>query len=304
MIIPSKLNKGDTIVVIAPSGAIEDEDILKINESIKLLEDFGFNVVFSENAYENDLGYGTYARKRADDINEMFSRTDIKAILVATGGFASCTTFDYLDYKLIRENPKILCGFSDATSIENVISDKCGIVTYSGPTLKSMTSWDTDYAYEQFIKKFAFADSNLFEEDDECFTIIEGNAEGELIGGNLSLIAKMCAGKHKINFDNKILFLEELYYEAPPGLVYENLYYLKQNGVFDKIKGIWLGNYEGEIPIEKVLFDVFENDITIPVIKSNNFGHTDKKMIIPIGVNAKIDTNEKIKIKLTQKIVN
>lgn len=304
MIIPRRIKKGDTIGIIAPSGIIEDCDICKINESVKLLEDFGFKVIFSENAYENDWGYCVSAEKRAKDINEMFSCKDVQAILVATGGCNSSSVFDYLNYDLIKNNPKILCGFSDANSIQNVISDRCGFATYNGTTLKAMTSWQTDYAYNQFIKKFVDVDSNLFERDEECYTINEGTAEGELIGGNLSLISKLCTGKYKVDFKNKILFLEELCYEAPPELVCENLFYLKQNGVFDEIKGVWFGNYSGDVPIEKIIMDVLGENIDFPIIKSDNFGHVDKKMIIPIGLRAKIDTNENVKIKLLDKICN
>lgn len=293
MQVPYKLKKGDTIGVIAPSGLIQDCDLEKINESVKLLEEFGFKVLFAKNCYENDFGYTVSAKKRADDINEMFSNKDVKAIITATGGYNSSDVFDYLDYDMIKQNPKILCGFSDATSIENIISSKCDMVTYSSTTLKSMTSWETDYGFKQFIKKFYEGDNNLFEENEECFVINEGASEGDLIGGNLSLITKLSSGKYSINFDNKILFIEELIYECPPEQVSANLYTLKQNGVFDKLSGIWVGNYEGEVPMEKIIFDVLDNNPKFPIIKSNNFGHVDEKMVIPIGIKARIDTKSK-----------
>ena len=300
MIVPNKLKKGDTIGVIAPSGIIQDCDIEKINESVNLLEKYGFKVLFAKNCYENDWGYSASAKKRADDINEMFFNKDVKAILVATGGYNSISVCDYLDYKLIKNNPKILCGFSDATSIENVISSKCDLVTYNATTLKSMTSWDTDYGFKQFIKKFVEGNNNLFEADEECFVINDGFAEGKLIGGNLSLITRLCSGKYGINFENKILFIEDLVFECPPEEVCENFFILKQNGILDKVLGIWIGNYNGEVPMEKILFDVLDNKPKIPIIKSENFGHIDKKMVIPIGITARIDTNGSTKIKLLE----
>lgn len=300
MQVPNKLKKGDTIGVIAPSGIIRDCDINKINESVRLLEEYGFNVLFAKNCYEDDWGYSASAKKRADDINEMFSNKEVKAIIAATGGYNSSSVFDYLDFEMIKNNPKILCGFSDTTSIENVISDKCDFVTYSGTTLKAMTSWDTDYAFKQFIKKFVNGDNNLFEKDEECFVINDGIAEGELVGGNLSLIARLCSGVYQIDFDNKILFIEDLVEESPVEVVCENLYKLKQNGVFDIISGIWIGNYDGEVPMEKILFDVLDNNPKFPIIKSENFGHIDKKMVIPIGIRARIDTNKNTKIKLLE----
>ena len=81
------------------------------------------------------------------------------------------------------------------------------------------------------------------------------------------------------------------------------LYYMKQNGVFDKIKGLWIGSYESEIPLEKIVLDTLGNEYDFPIIKSNNFGHIDRKTVIPIGVKANIDTNKKEKIKLLEKCV-
>ena len=104
---------------------------------------------------------------------------------------------------------------------------------------------------------------------------------------------------------NKILFLEELGFESEPALVSNFLYYMKQNEIFKKIKGIWLGNYthESGITLEKILIDVIGNEFKGPIIKSENFGHIENKTVIPIGINAKINTNEKIKIKLLEKCV-
>ena len=128
---------------------------------------------------------------------------------------------------------------------------------------------------------------------------------GELIGGNLSLIKNLVAGKYKVDFKDKILFIEELGLESPPDLVSNHLYYMKQNGVFNKIKGLWIGNYEHEskIQLEKIVLDVLENNYNFPIIKSNNFGHIETKTVIPIGTKAIINTDEKDKIKLIEKCV-
>lgn len=300
MQIPNKIKKGDIISGIAPSSPIEDKDIEQINKSIKLLEDYGFKVIFAKNAYENTLGYCATPKQRAEDINEMFANKDVKAIFCINSGFNSSSLFEYLDYDLISKNPKILCGFSDNTSITNIISQKSGIVTFNGPTLKSLTSWETDYGFKQVIKKFVDGKIHLLEDDEECYTIKAGKATGELWGGNLSLLTKLTSGNYFIDFKDKILFLEELSYESSPELVFENFYTMKQNGVFEKIKGIWLGNYEGEFSIEQILLDVIGEEHNFPIIKTNNFGHIDKKMVIPIGVKAEINTDEKIKIKLLE----
>ena len=301
--IPERLKKGDKIGIIAPSSPIIPDKLEDINNSITLMEGSSFEIVFAKNALKNTLGYSSTAREKAEDINEMFANPEIKAIFCVSGGANSNSTFEYLDYELIKNNPKILCGFSDSTSITNIITEKTGLVTFNGATFKALTSWDTEYAYKQVMNKFVLKSKALADDGDEFFTIQEGIAEGELIGGNLSLTANLCAGKYSINFTDKILFIEELAAESDAEMVSGYLYKMKQNGVFDKIKGIWVGNYEGEFALEKILLDTLEGEYKFPIIKSNNFGHIDKKMVIPIGTKAKIDTTKEIKIELLEDCV-
>lgn len=301
--IPERLKKGDKIGVIAPSSPITESSLEDINNSITLMEASGFEIVFGKNAFRNTLGYGATAKEKAEDINSMFKNPEIKAIFCAKGGANSNSTFEYIDYEIIKQNPKILCGFSDSTSITNIITQKTGLVTFNGPTFKSLTSWETEYAYKQVINKFVLGKTELAEEGDKFYTIKEGVSEGKLIGGNLSLIANLSSGKYSIDFTDKILFIEELAEEFDVEMVSNYLYKMKQNEVFDKIKGIWVGNYEGKVPLEKILLDTLEGEYNFPIIKSNNFGHIDKKQVIPIGTKARIDTNEEIKIKLLEKCV-
>lgn len=304
MIIPNKLEKGDKIGVIAPSNPITQESLEDINNSIMLMESSGFKIEFGKYVFDNSLGYGTSAIKKAEDINNMFKNPEIKAIFCASGGANSNSTFEYLDYETIKNNPKILCGFSDSTSITNMITAKTGLVTFNGPTFKALTSWDTEYGYKQVMKRFVEGKLELSEPNEEFVTIKEGIAEGELIGGNLNLTTNMVCGKYSLDFKDKILFIEELVFESDPTMVSNYLYKMKQNNVFKQIKGLWIGNYEGKIPLEKIVLDVLEDEqITFPIIKSNNFGHIDKKQVIPVGIKAKIDTKEKVKIKLLEKCV-
>ena len=306
--IPTKLKKGDTIGVIAPSNYIEKDDLEYINASIALMEASGFNVKFGKYVFEDTLGYGTSPEKRAADINWAFKDDEVKAIMCVKGGEDSNTILDYIDYEMIKKHPKIICGFSDNTSILNAIHEKTGLVTYHGPTFKSLTSWETGYAYKQFIKTFAENTESLImgELEDEYTTIQAGQATGELVGGNLSLFTKLVCGKYAVNLQDKILFLEELGFEAAPEMVNSNIYYLKQNGVFDRIAGLWIGNYEhpSKVSIEKIIKNAIGDEYKFPIIKSDNFGHIDKKIIIPIGTKAEINTNEKIKIKLVEKCVD
>ena len=143
-------------------------------------------------------------------------------------------------------------------------------------------------------------DMELGQADDKYTTIKEGNSEGILVGGNLSLTSDMVAGNYSIDFTDKILFLEEFCLETPPEGVSHYLYHMKQNGVFDKVKGIWVGNYDGSVALEKILLDVLEDKYNFPIIKSNNFGHTEKKTVIPVGGKVKIDTSKDKKIEIIE----
>ncbi|MCI9178255.1 MAG: LD-carboxypeptidase [Clostridia bacterium] len=301
--IPEKLKKGDTIGLISPSDSITKDDLEVINQSTCLMEASGFKVKFAKNALKNTLGYGATAKEKAEDINHMFCDKEVKAIFCISGGFNSNSTFEYLDYDRIKCNPKIICGFSDSTSLLNVIYSKTGLVTFHGPTFKALTSWQTEYGYQEIIKRLVEGGLKIGQEGEEYQIVQEGVARGILVGGNLSLVNEMTAGKYAIDFTDKILFLEELFLETPPALASNYLYHMKQNGVFDKIKGIWIGNYDGSIALEQILLDTLEGEYKFPIIKSNNFGHIDKKTVIPIGTMAKIDTKSQEKIELVENCV-
>lgn len=208
MIIPSKLNKGDTIGVVAPSDPIVGDGIAEIFEAKKKVEDEGFKVEFSKNLFSNSNGYSASAKEKAEDINNMFANKNIKMVWCAKGGENCNTTFDYLDFNLIKANPKIICGFSDITSLTNIITEKTGLVTFSGTNFKTIATDETDYSYNQAINRFVKGDltlGNLDGKDVEYEIIKSGIAEGKLIGGNLSLIRGLVSREIQNKFFRKNL---------------------------------------------------------------------------------------------------
>ena len=254
----NKLKKGDVIGVVAPSSAVEEDDLEAINNSVLLMENSGFKIKFGKNVFKNTLGYGATPQEKAQDLNEMYKDKEVKAIFCLSGGFNSNSLFEYLDYEIIKNNPKPLCGFSDSTSIENIIYQKAGVITFNGPTFKALTTWETDYGYKEVIKRLVEGSLELGQPEDVYISIQKGEAEGRLVGGNLSLTSEMVAGEYSIDFKDKILFIEELSLETPPELAFNYLYHMKQNGVFDVIKGIWVGNYDGDVALENILIDVLQ----------------------------------------------
>ena len=303
--IPNKLNICDTIGVVAPSNPIVGENVEEIYKAKEIIEKVGFKVKFAKNLFANTNKYSASAREKAEDINSMFKESQVKMIWCAKGGENSNSVFDYLDYELIKNNPKMICGYSDITSLTNVIYSKTGLVTFSATNFKTIATDETTYSLEEALKRFVDGSLELGRQEDEDFSIKDGVAEGILIGGNLSLTYGLTCGKYSLDFQDKILFLEELGLESSPELVSNHLYYMKQNGVFDKISGLWVGNYEHEsgIELEKIILDTIGENVKFPIIKSNYFGHTEKKTVIPIGVKARIDTSKNKKIYLLENCV-
>lgn len=305
MIIPNKLIKGEIIGIIAPSNPIIDENIVELERAKKIINKLGFKVKYSKNLFSNTNGYSATAREKAEDLNDMFKDKEVKMIWCAKGGENSNSIFEYIDFENIKKNPKIICGYSDITSITNIITEKTGLITYSSTNFKTIATDETDYSLKEALKVFVDGKSEIGRIEDKYCTIRSGKAQGKLVGGNLSLIRGLVTGKYKVDFTDKILFLEELGFETGPALASNYLYYMKQNGVFNKIKGLWIGNYthESGIKLEKIVNDVIGKDYNFPIIKSENFGHIENKTVIPIGVEAEINTDENIKIKLLESCI-
>ena len=303
-LIANKLNLGDTIGVIAPSDPIVGKNIAELENAKEIVEKAGFKVKFSKNIFSNTNGYSATAKEKAEDLNDMFSDKDVKMIWCAKGGANSNSMFEYIDYDIIKNNPKIICGYSDITSIANIINAKTGLVTFSATNFKTIATDETDFSFKEALKRFVEENRELGKASD--YTVIkDGMAEGELIGGNLCLTKELVCGKYNIDFTDKILFIEEFGLESFPELVSNYLYYMKQNEVFDKIKGLWIGSYnhESNVKLEKIVLDVLENEYNFPIIKSENFGHIENKIAIPIGAKARIDTTTVNKIELLEAVV-
>ena len=174
MIIPEKLKIGDTIGVIAPSSPIIGDNVEELNQAKKIIENLGFKVKYSKNIFSNTNNYSATAKEKADDINEMFADKDIKMIWCAKGGNNSNSTFGYIDYDNIKRNPKIICGFSDITSLTNMITEKTGLVTFSGTNFKTVATDETDYSLKEALKRFVDGSLELGLQGEEYRTIKQG----------------------------------------------------------------------------------------------------------------------------------
>jgi muramoyltetrapeptide carboxypeptidase LdcA involved in peptidoglycan recycling len=160
MIFPEKLKEGCTIRVVAPTQSIKlpfiTEDVIKI--AIKRFEELKINVTFSKHIAEKDYFNSSSVKSRAEDLNEAFEDPTVKMIITAIGGYNSNEILPYLDYDLIKKNPKILYGYSDITAILNGIYTRTSLVTYYGPHFFDFGGKKGfEYSLEYF-KKCLFSD--------------------------------------------------------------------------------------------------------------------------------------------------
>ena len=329
-IIPEKLKIGDEIRVIAPSRSANILSKEIINIATKRLEKLGFKVSFGKNIYsEFDKNYACGSiKERVEDLHEAFLDKNIKAVLTTIGGFSSNQILEYINYDLIKNNPKIICGFSDITALLNAIYAKTGLVTYCGPHFSSFgMEAGFDYTLEYF-KKIIMPDKKGSNEilienskhwsDDLWFLdqknrkfisnngleiINQGCAEGTIIGGNLCTL-NLLQGTEFMPLPNKNIILmleddnfagEEFFREFDRNL--QSLLHCYKN---KKISGIIIGRAQVNCNMTFEKWEVMINTKTelanVPVVINADFGHTTPIFTFPIGGYAFINNN-KITIK-------
>ena len=241
---------------------------------------------------------------------------EVKTILCAIGGNIANKTLKYLDFKKIRENPKIFCGYSDITALNNSIFAKTGLVTYSGPHYSTFgQKLHFEYTLEYFKKCF-FSDAafDVFPSkqwsDDEWFknqnnreliqnkgfyVINEGQAEGIILGANLCTFNLLQGTEYFPNLTGSILFLEDDY-ESLPHTLDRDLQSLIHLPGFERIKGLIIGRFQ---KASKMTKEKLRNIIKtkkeldrLPVIGEVDFGHTDPKVTFPIGGKVRLKAYE------------
>jgi len=295
-IYPKSLKNGATIGLCAPAGP--SHDLTEIDGFKKLLIEKGFKV--REGKYiRKHYGYFTSTdAQRAEEFMELIEDSSVDAIFFTRGGWGCARILDFLDYSAIQNNPKIILGFSDISSLLIAITHKTGLITFHGPN--GNASWEQP-SY-QWIEKLLFSEKSILYEakgmqTTSQKTIVSGISDGELIGGNLSVISGILGSKYTPSWENKILFLEEVGEE--PYRVDRMLTHMKLNGVFDQLSGVVLGQFKkciAEEPnwaftVEEVLQQHFGN-LKIPVFTGAPIGHVKDKYILPIGQKVQIDSDK------------
>lgn len=305
MIKPKRLEKGDTIGVISPASPSERKsDVLR---SAEYLDSIGYKVVIGKNVNKTKGFVAASEEERAADFNEMFRRDDIDAVFVTQGGYGSAQIIHLIDFDAVRNSPKILTGFSDITSLHLAIHKKSKVVTFHGPGMSRFNPKElTDYTKEHFFKALSstepIGEIKLADNKAWLHSIGPGVAEGELIGGNLTLVCASLGTPYEIDTRDRILLIEDV--ETEPWIFDHNLSHLRNAGKLKDVRGIIVGDSESCVPFkhnpgffsDTSLEDVLEyylKPLEIPVLYGLPLGHSKDLATLPIGVRVKLDADNK-----------
>lgn len=290
--LPEKFNKSDEIRIIAPSCSLSRVRSDVYENALAFLQNQGFNVTFSKNCRETNEFLSSSVRSRVDDLHEAFADKNVKVVMACIGGFNANEILPYLDYELIKNNPKILCGYSDITVLLNAVYAKTGIVTYHAPHLAAL-GFLNEREYTQKYLSECFMCEKPFDvkpsETAQNYTVIqEGECEGNIIGGNLCTLNLLQGTPYMPDISNKVLFLEDDNimgdYFVPE--FNRNLQSLLQTDNANTIRGIVFGRFDEsckmtEDMIKAIIKDKISPDI--PVLFGVDFGHIFPMISFPIG---------------------
>jgi muramoyltetrapeptide carboxypeptidase len=297
---PKKLLKGDLIGIISPASS--PDDLSLIESGVKYIEGFGYQTILGKNVGKI-RGYlaGTDA-ERVEDIHEMFSDKKVKAIFCLRGGYGAFRLLDKIDYKLIRNNPKIFVGFSEITALHMAFLKKANLITFAGPMVvpnfsKDMSNY-TDENFWRIITSNKKPGRSIFPKINRLSLISSNEVSGIIVGGNLAVFTSLLGTGYLPELKNKILFLEEI--NEPPYKIDRMLNQLRLNQVFKKVKGIILGSFvdssesnerKKSLTLEEIWSDYFSS-INIPVIHSFPYGHIKDFLTVPIGIKIKLNASK------------
>lgn len=302
----NKLLIGDTIGIVSPSTPITPNRKDAFNIGIKNLSKIGLKVKLGKYVEKCTLGYSATKEEKAEDINRMVLNKDVKAIFSSKGGENSFSCLELINYENIKNNPKIIYGISDATNYLNAIYAKTGLVTFHQSDVKTIEKWNINsFEKQDFILRLIKGKIGKINKNSNWKCLRSGCAEGTIIGGNLKSIINLINTEYMPDFNDKILFLEAYAKSTPLELVDCYLSILKYHGVFNKIKGLWIGYYKGDTDNLKFEDVVMENlkKFDFPILKCGDFGHDCDNIVIPIGGKVKLDSN-RCEVEIIDKIVD
>jgi muramoyltetrapeptide carboxypeptidase len=329
LIKPRKLRKGDTIGLISPSSPLAAMLPYKVEKGTQTLEEMGFKVIVAENALKRREHAAGTPRERADDIHAMFANPEVEAVICFIGGFHSNQVLKYLDFDLIRKDPKIFMGFSDISVLHLAMNTQANLVTFYGPAVLTQFAEAfgmPSYTIESFKKVLMstepvgkvlpstewtdellnwFAKADLerprkMKKNIGYKWLKEGKCTGEITGGCITSILHLRGTKYWPDVKGKIFFWElpessaDLSKGEPPARIDAHLTDLELSGVFNQCVGMLIGRPKGYTDeqvkqLEEIIKERTEG-YSFPILFNIDIGHTDPIITLPIGVKAKLDS--------------
>jgi muramoyltetrapeptide carboxypeptidase len=294
---PKRLCPGDVIGLVAPASRPSADE--KVEKGVQYLERLGYRVKLGRHVYDLHGYLAGRDEDRAGDLNDMIRDKDVKAIFTIRGGYGTPRILRLLDYRALAQNPKIIVGYSDITSLQLAIFRKTGLVTFSGPMI-GVEMWNEidPFTEESFWRQVTSSKKiGVLKNSDEVppEVLRKGKAEGRLIGGNLSLAVNLMGTPFMPPTRRSILVLEDV--EEEPHRIDRMLAQLFNGGVLGGLAGLVFGTFvectpgdedEPFLTLEQVLQE-YTQKIKCPVTANFQYGHIPKKITIPFGLRAALD---------------
>jgi muramoyltetrapeptide carboxypeptidase len=294
---PPALRAGDTVGIVAPSSNLNRQMLEAGCEALRAL---GYKPFYFDSILERDLYFAGSVERRVNELEEMFVRDDVRAIVCARGGYGSNYLLDELDLKKITAHPKVFVGYSDLTTLQTWFADSADFVTFHGPMVIR------DFAQKDGVDtaswKAALGGSSDWMLSPEALSgtkaIVEGSAEGVLYGGCLSMLASSLGTPYEIRTQGSILFVEDV--ATKPYQIDRMLMQLKLAGKLAEVRGIVFGEMlfctqskDQDYTLEEVIQRVV-GDLGVPVAYGLRSGHVSRQNVtLPIGVRALLTVDRK-----------
>ncbi len=285
-ILARKLARGDTIGMVSPCYAITEDAVAKARAT---LEGMGFRVKTGRHIFSTAYGYAASLEERVSDFNDMITDQEVRMILFG-GGEVGNELLPYLDYAALSRSPKLVCSYSDGTTLLNAVYARTGLVTYYGLSPRTFFAL-TDYNRVSFTDCL-MAGKTAFRHAEAVSCVHPGIAEGILLGGYLPNFSLML-GSPYVSLDpaqDYLLFWEDHERFSDPAVVAKHLAHLDQHGVFRRVRGMIVGHYAAQPhPELDALLARTAQRYDIPLLKTEDFGHGPHNAVIPIGIRARLD---------------
>lgn len=296
---PKRLKSGDVIGIISPASS--PDDLTKINSGIQYLEKLGYRVEVGKNVGLQEGYLAGTDIERLNDLHDMFKNKHIKAIFSIRGGYGSGRLLDKIDYRLIRNNPKIFVGYSDINALQMAFYTKCGLITFAGPMVAVDFHEEVSPFTEEVFWRTITSNKKIGRvknpRNEKIYVLTKGRAQGRLVGGNLSIFSSLIGTEYFPKIKDAVLLLEDV--NEAPYRIDRMFNQLKLAKIFKQIKAVVLGHFVNCIEtdttkktftLNEVVIEYFQN-MKIPVMYNLRHGHVKENITMPFGIKCVVNAS-------------